>query len=91
MSEKATRDFNLSALKSYIENLNEECKKVDIDPVDIEYEYEAVKEAWTDYLHSQRSFIATINDNDTLHVEEQAHKASRTEFDSAVKLYKKKQ
>ena len=89
MSEKNTRDFNLSALKSYIENLNKECKEDDVDLDDVEYEYEAVKQAWADYLHSQKNFIATINDNERLVEEDQAHKASRSEFDSAIKLYKK--
>ena len=78
MSEKNTRDFNLSALKNYIENLNKECKNVEVDLDDVEYEYEAVKQAWTDYLHSQKNFIATINDNERLVEEEQAHKASRS-------------
>ena len=89
MSEKNTRDFNLTALKSYIENLNKECKEGDVDLDDVEYEYDAVKQAWTDYLHSQKNFIATINDNERLVEEDQAHKASRSEFDSAIKLYKK--
>ena len=89
MSEKNTRDFNLSALKNYIENLNNECKKGEVDLDDVEYEYEAVKQAWADYLHSQKDFIATINDNERLVEEDQAHQASRSEFDSAIKLYKK--
>ena len=41
MSEKNTRDFNLSALKIYIENLNRECKEEEVDLDDVEYEYEA--------------------------------------------------
>ena len=89
MSEKNTRDFNLTALKSYIENLNNECKKGEVDLDDLEYEHEAVKQAWADYLHSQKNFIATINSNEKLAEEEQSHKASRSEFDGAIKLYKK--
>ena len=89
MSEKNTRDFNLTALKSYIENLNKECKEGDVDLDDVEYEYDAVKQAWSDYLHSQKDFIATIDDHERLAEEDQAHKASRSEFDSAIKLYKK--
>lgn len=89
MSEKNTRDFNLSALKIYIENLNRECKEEEVDLDDVEYEYEAVKQSWADYLQSQMEFIATIKDNERLAGEDQSHKASRAEFDGVMKLYKK--
>ena len=56
MAEKVARDFSLSALRNDMNGLQEECKKDDADPDDLEFDYEALKKVWDEYLSSQKSY-----------------------------------
>ena len=89
MSEKATRDFNLQDLKGCIENLTRECMKAVIDIDDLDYEYQGVQKSWETYMQSQMALVATIKSNETVSEESQAHKLTKHEYETAVKLHKK--
>ena len=88
-SEKVARDLCLSALRNDVAGLQATCSNDDADPDDLEFDYEATKKAWDEYLNSQRSYIATITTNEDLKREEQEHNALRNEFNAALKLTKK--
>ena len=89
MAEKVARDFSLSALRNDMNGLQEECKKDDADPDDLEFDYEALKKVWDEYLSSQKSYLAAITTSVDLKKEEDEHNALRNEFNATLKLAKK--
>ena len=87
--EKVTRDFCLSTLRNDLSGLQDECNKHDADPDDLEFDYEALKKAWEEYLSSQMSYLSTIDTDDGLKKEGQEHNVLRNEFNATLKLAKK--
>ena len=87
--EKVARDFCLSSLRNDIKGLQDECKKDDVDPDDLEFDYEALKKAWEEYLSSQKTYLAAIATSEDLKQEEKDHNELRNDFNTALKLAKK--
>ena len=88
--EQAIRRFLLAGLEDSIENLSKECEKIEVDEDDLEYEYESLGEAWSDYLHSHKNLVSVTRSSEIMSTnEEKEHEAVRAEYDNVVRLYKK--
>ena len=55
--EKVTRNFCFSTLQSNVRGLQDQCKE-DADPDDLEFDYEALRKNWEEYLTSQGKIIS---------------------------------